>query len=115
VDVHDLEGTIRESPRYLTMDDELWFHGLIDDKLQGATFGVNLDIEMRRPDETPVAASLWRLLQLGIYDLADNEGKWPGSTRSQHFTASVAHRLWFLFRTEQKAVSRSHWGRTPTY
>jgi hypothetical protein len=89
------------------MDDELWFHGLIDDKLQGATFGVNIDIEMRRPEETPVAASLWRLLQLGIYDLADNEGRWPGSTRSQHFTASVAHRLWFLLRTEQKAVSRS--------
>jgi hypothetical protein len=58
VDVYDLEGTIPEPPQYLTMDDELWFHGLIDDKLQGATFGVNLDIAMRMPDETPVAASL---------------------------------------------------------
>jgi hypothetical protein len=75
------------------MDDELWFHGLIDNKLQEATLGVNLKVEMRLPHKTPVAASLWRLLQLGIYDLADNEGKWPGSTRSQHFTTSVAHRL----------------------
>ena len=43
----------------------------------------------------------------GIYDLGNGEGRWPGATRSQHYTAAVGHRLWFLLRTEQKAVSRS--------
>jgi hypothetical protein len=38
-------------------------------------------------------------------DLGNGEGRWPGDTCSQHYTAAVGHRLWFLLRTEQKAVS----------
>jgi hypothetical protein len=46
VDTSDLEGTIPEQPKHLTMDDELWFHGLIDHKLQESMRAVNWDIQL---------------------------------------------------------------------
>ena len=107
VDARQLEATIAKPPSYLTMDDELWYHNLIDHKLQESMRGVTFNTELRMPYETPVASSLWGLLRMGIYDLGNGEGRWPGATRSQHYTAAVGHRLWFLLRTEQKAVSRS--------
>ena len=107
VDARQLEATIAKPPSYLTMDDELWYHNLINHKLQESMRGVTFNTELRMPYETPVASSLWGLLRMGIYDLGNGEGRWPGATRSQHYTAAVGHRLWFLLRTEQKAVSRS--------
>jgi hypothetical protein len=107
VDACQLEATIAKPPSYLTMDDELWFHNLIDHKLQESMRGVTFNTELRMPWETPVASALWGLLRMGIYDLGNGEGRWPGATRSQHYTAAVGHRLWFLLRTEQKAVSQS--------
>ncbi|KAF9777250.1 hypothetical protein BJ322DRAFT_1115159, partial [Thelephora terrestris] len=106
VDARQLEATIARPPLYLTIDDELWYHNLIDHKLQESMRGVTFDTELRMPWETPVASSLWGLLKMGIYDLGNGEGRWPGATRSQHFTAAVGHRLWFLLRTEQKANER---------
>ncbi|KAF9782635.1 hypothetical protein BJ322DRAFT_1110510 [Thelephora terrestris] len=106
VDARQLEATIAKPPSYLTMDDELWYHNLIDHKLQESMRGVTFNTELRMPYETPVASSLWGLLRMGIYDLGNGEGRWPGATRSQHYTAAVGHRLWFLLRTEQKANER---------
>ncbi|KAF9779687.1 hypothetical protein BJ322DRAFT_1113477 [Thelephora terrestris] len=106
VDARQLEATIARPPHYLTIDDELWYHNLIDHKLQESMRGVTFDTELRMPWETPVASSLWGLLKMGIYDLGNGEGRWPGATRSQHYTAAVGHRLWFLLRTEQKANER---------
>ncbi|KAF9783402.1 hypothetical protein BJ322DRAFT_1022076 [Thelephora terrestris] len=88
VDARQLEATIAKPPSYLTIDDELWYHNLIDHKLQESMRGVTFNTELRMPYETPVASSLWGLLRMGIYDLGNGEGRWPGATRSQHYTAA---------------------------
>jgi hypothetical protein len=55
------------------MDDELWYHNLIDHKLQESMRGVTFNIELRMLYETLVASSLWGLLRMGIYDLGNGD------------------------------------------
>jgi hypothetical protein len=106
VDARQLEATIAKPPSYLTIDDELWYHNLIDHKLQESMRGVTFNTELRMPYETPVASSLWGLLRMGIYDLGNGKGRWPGATHSQHYTAAVGHRLWFLLRMAIAAAQK---------
>src|ERR1700709_227079 len=100
MDTQQLEATIAKPPSYLTRDDELWYHNLIDHKLQESMRGVTFNTELRMPYETPVASSLWGLLRMGIYDLGASRSRPPSFAVPQHYTAAVGHRLWFLLRTE---------------